>query len=150
MENKIRYVGTWAVYADKSIVTAVIKEGTTGVADGLFMDSHISTLEMPHTVKRISNSMFRRTGFWDFELYSWITSIGDYAFADNTHLETVYIDGLMLDEIGEGAFEGCTNLKTIYTTLPNHVWNNMTFGDNWDKDTGEYTVQYNSAQRLPR
>ena len=46
------------------------------------------------------------------------TEIEDYAFINNTYLESIEIPGTVT-KIGDGAFYGCTNLKSI--TIPDSV-----------------------------
>ncbi len=94
-ENGIIYYGNWVVGTnnDAVITSAVIREGTVGIARGSFVKCYeLETLVIPDSVKHVG---------WDFN------------FSHLEALKSVYIGG-GVGEIGSGAFEGCTALRTVY------------------------------------
>lgn len=63
------------------------------------------------SVKKVGTGAFYNTQITELKLNG-VESIGSYAFFGNKKLEELYIPD-MCYSIGEGAFSGCTNLKTI-------------------------------------
>ena len=53
---------------------------------------------------------------------SWAISIGEYAFANNTHLQTLTIP-TSVDYVFDNAFEGCSALQTVYYGGTEACWN---------------------------
>ena len=43
-----------------------------------------------------------------------LNAIGDYAFEDNTAVSTIDFSGCPITTVSANAFNGCTNLQTIY------------------------------------
>lgn len=73
--------------------------------------------------------------------------IREHAFYGCTNLKTVYIYVNSLDyteynypNIGDYAFANCTSLTDIQFNGTMEQWNGGTFGKDWNKNTGEYTV----------
>jgi hypothetical protein len=73
-------------------------------------------------------------------------AIQEHAFYGCTNLKTVYIYveevGYVYEYpiIGDYAFANCTSLTDIQFNGTMEQWNGGTFGKDWNKNTGEYTV----------
>ena len=68
-----------------------------------------------------------------------VMKIGDGAFQNCTGLTSVTIpDGVT--SIGESAFYGCGKLNDITYTGTMYQWGNISKGDSWNYETGDYTV----------
>lgn len=69
-----------------------------------------------------------------------LKEIKSQAFWDCDALRTVSFNGTGLTTIGSAAFSGCRNLTSIFYGGTMEQWNAVTKGDNWDNDTGAYTI----------
>lgn len=91
-DNGVHYVDKWVIGADSSITSAIIKEGTRGVADKAFYEcSSLTSITIPNSV----------------------TSIGSYAFYNCSELTSITI-GSGVTSIGVWAFSGCSSLTSVY------------------------------------
>ena len=80
-------------------------------------------------VNAIGEYAFSETKISSFDC-SAVESIGKYAFAGNTALTDVYMsNNEVLCELGDGAFQNCTSLKSMYISglvsgIPNYAFEN--------------------------
>ncbi len=70
-----------------------------------------------------------------------VTSIGDSAFASCNSLTTISIPKC-ITSIGSNAFSACASLATINFADTKAKWNAITKGTDWDKNAGNYTINY--------
>lgn len=83
------------------------------IGDYVFMNSGLTSIDLPSTVTSIGMSAFEEcTELLSIDL-SGVKNIGDYAFYDCASLESVTISNPV---IGDGAFTGASDLKTINLT----------------------------------
>ena len=68
-----------------------------------------------------------------------VTSISKYSFAYCTNLEYVQI-GNRINKLPMYAFSDCTSLKEIHFNGTKEEWNNIEKDQDWDKNTGNYTI----------
>ncbi|MBQ9288624.1 MAG: leucine-rich repeat protein [Clostridia bacterium] len=94
---------------ENALKTLIIREGATQIQDQIFSKNltHLETLSLPSTLRQIGASAFLFAGIKNLTISSEV-EIGDHAFRDCLHLETVHIAG---GEMGQSAFEGCVSLK---------------------------------------
>lgn len=89
-----------------------------GIEAGVFSSTKIKTVEIPDGIKTIGSSAFSNcTSLTEvtFTGKSQITSIGDYAFQGCSNLKSINLpEGIT--EIGQSAFYNCTSLESV--TLP--------------------------------
>lgn len=79
-------------------------------------DKQLIDLDIPSTVTVIKPYTFTDAPIRDVSLPSTVTEIGTYAFFRST-VERAYLNNCeSLREVGDFAFAGCTNLKTIETS----------------------------------
>lgn len=72
-----------------------------------------------------------------------VTVIGQSAFENcGECLETITIP-TSVNTIGQNAFFNCYNLKTINYKGFKDKWTKIYFGENWDKQCGNYKINYN-------
>ena len=71
-----------------------------------------------------------------------VTSIGSYAFYGCSSLTSVVIPG-SVTSINYCAFYGCSNLTSIKYRGTQTQWDKITKGNNWNSNTGNYTITYN-------
>lgn len=83
-------------------------------------------------------------GYSPFEItsltvYNDISEISQYACYRFSFLKSLTIAS-SVTKIGNYALEGCSNLTSITYEGTVAQWNAITFGTNWNKNTGEYTI----------
>ena len=124
-----------------------------------------TTYEIPAGVETISSyAFFGAHKLQEVFLNAGLKTIGSYAFSQCESLETVVIPN-GVRSIDARAFANCTNLRSV--TIPvsvtsigaymfrndemlaeiryagtEQMWNAISFGKNWDQNTGKYTIYY--------
>lgn len=68
-----------------------------------------------------------------------VTTIGMCAFSGCTSLSNIIIP-ISVTDIELYAFSTCTKLTQINYSGTIEQWNAITFGENWNRDTGNYTI----------
>lgn len=116
--DEIIYVGG-AAYAINnkngmlSTSTVVIKEGTLGIADRLFLSSNITGITLPSTIRYIGERAFAGCDkLVQFTMPADIEEIGERAFGYCSLLPDVTF-GENIKSIGVDAFSGCTSLSQL-------------------------------------
>ena len=113
----IRYVGIADVGSWSGIDFANPAANPLSAYGQLYMDGNvIKSLDIPDTV----------------------TKIGSYAFYNCRSLQNISITK-NLTEIGEGAFEECVGVNYIGFKGNSAQWEEVTKGENWDKNVGKST-----------
>ena len=74
-----------------------------------------------------------------------ITQINKFAFRDNHDITSVTIP-TSVTSIGNNAFRWCYNLTDIYYTSIEEQWNAISKENDWDYNTGDYTIHYNYVE----
>ena len=122
LENGIYYLDNWAI--DKQYHFSpqiVIREGTIGLRDGLFMLTldYYTSITIPNSVNIIGRSTFDNcTGLTSIIIPDSVTSIGGGAFYYCSSLTSITIPD-SVTSIGGSAFSYCTSLTSI--TIPDSV-----------------------------
>ena len=132
-----KYVGNWVVDCDNDVSSAIIKNGTVGIADKAFDDCEsLTSITIPDSVTEIGGGAFGgcesltsitipdsvteigNGAFWgcrsleSITIPNSVTCIGDDAFSRCTSLTSITIPD-SVKSIGSSAFDGCENLKSI-------------------------------------
>ncbi len=103
-------------------VDGVIREGTVGVADGVFASKTMyRSIKLPSTLLHIGKNAFSDTGVKDIVLPESIKTLGACAFSSCEQLENVYIPKGLTD-MPEDAFAYCSGLKEIKVAQQNPVY----------------------------
>ena len=71
-----------------------------------------------------------------------VTSIYKRAFYECSNITSIVIPD-SITNIGFTAFYGCSNLTNIKYRGTEEQWNAISKGEDWDRDTGNYTIIYN-------
>lgn len=113
--GKVAYKYKGTVPSNTSIE---LKEGTLGIADYAFKAcTGLMSITIPNSVTSISNHAFDDcTGLTSVTLGNGVTSIGDYAFGY------------------------CSGLISITFNGTKKQWNRIKKGNNWNINTGKYTI----------
>lgn len=115
------YVGNWAVDyipTGAQIATAIINEGTRGIASYTFNGQSLLLVSLPDTVEYIGRGAFYQCPMYMVNLPAALKSIGDYAFygCSYANFGGKYYD-LVIPEgteyIGRSAFYNCGNILSI-------------------------------------
>ncbi len=117
-QTGVKYVDKWAVECDEDVTNVEIKEGTRGIADGLFSYCEsLTSINIPDSVKIIGYGAFKNcTSLTSISIPDSVTEIDEFTFDGCTNLTSVDIPN-SVTSIGSRAFKSCTNLKSI--TIPN-------------------------------
>ncbi len=118
--NGITIIALAPSVARGSLTSVTIREGTTEIGDGAFMNcSSLTSITLPNTLTSIGNRAFYYCeDLTSITIPEGVTSIGDYAFAECSSLTSVSLPST-LTSIGDSAFWVCSSLTTI--TIPKGV-----------------------------
>ncbi len=115
------YMGNWAVdyiSTGTQISTAIINEGTRGIANYTFNGQSLLLVSIPDTLEYIGRGAFYQCPMYMVNLPAALKSIGDYAFYGcsyanfgGAHYELVIPEGT--EYIGRSAFYNCINILSI-------------------------------------
>ena len=106
--------GNYAEAVEAGWERIIIKEGTTKIFDGMFMNcTGLKSITLPSTLREIGSNAFKGcTGLTSINLPSGVETIGDYAFENCVALAEVVIpDGVVT--IGEKSFYGCSGITSL-------------------------------------
>lgn len=136
----VNYVGT-----DTEITLPVNYNGQKYVINdyAFYNCSKLTSVTIGNSVTSIGDSAFYGcTSLTSVTIPDSVTNIGDSAFSGCSSLENITIgDGVT--SIGDYAFSTCISLKTINYKGTESQWNSITKGNNWNNNTGKYTLNYN-------
>ena len=119
-ENGIHYVDTWVVGCDSNVTSAVIKEGTVGIANAAFANcTSLTSVTIPDSVSNIGSYAFQYcSGLTSVTIPPSVTSISNHMFDACTGLTSVTIPD-SVTSIGSCAFDRCSGLTSV--TIPDSV-----------------------------
>lgn len=124
----VRVIGASAFYGNKTIKTIEIREGLEGIASRAFMNSSITEITLPASIKTVGESAFESCLCKKavFILGEAEVVIGKSAFR-NSALESLVLSDNVA-EIGEKAFAGC-KLRTVNLPESLRILGNEAFCD---------------------
>ena len=110
-------------------------------------------LVIPETFQDYDGTNYRVVAIYDGAFYgctnltsavipNGVKSIGYEAFRNCAGLSSIVIPD-SVTSIGKWAFLACINLKSIKYRGTEERWNAISKGDDWDKETYNYTITYN-------
>ena len=129
-------------FAECSKIEEIVLTGNlTGIADAAFRNcSALKEIVIPASVTLIDKYAF--SGCMELEaiiIPEGVTSIGEYVFNGCKKLKEITLPST-LTAIGAYAFEYCESLTIINFAGTQAEWNAISFGSEWDDNTGAYTV----------
>ena len=98
-----------------------------------------TTIDLTGVVCIAEYAFFNCTSLTEITIPSSVTTIGSFTFRSCTSLTTITIPS-SVTSIGQSALSGCTGLTEINFNGTKDQWNAMTKGNNWNNDTGSYTI----------
>ncbi len=115
IQAPISEVPAAAFAGNAKLSTVTLPSTVTAIDSAAFSGcTALSAITLPQSVSRIGASAFRGTGLAEVNMQQLnkLTSIGDWAFADNHRLTSVTLPE-SLTALGSGAFFGCVGLTNI-------------------------------------
>ena len=137
-------IGDYAFFRYTGLTSIDIPDSVTSIGDHAFADcTDLTCMEIPDSVTSIGRYAFYGcSGLTSIVIPDSVTSIGYAAFSGCSSLTSVVIpDGVT--SIGGYAFSSCDWLTDIYFTGTESEWNAITKGEEWDANTGAYTIHFN-------
>ncbi|MDE5581590.1 MAG: leucine-rich repeat protein [Treponemataceae bacterium] len=127
----------------KQVTTLTIPSGVERIGYAVFYEcTSLASVEIPNSVTSIWEGAFCQcTSLASITIPAGVESIGEYAFGFCESLASVTIPA-SVTSIGDKAFCRCTGLTTINYTGTEEQWNAITKGEDWDSNTGSYTITY--------
>ena len=119
-ENRLLYLGSWLIAADREATWAAVRPGTRGIAADVFYGCEgLSSVTLPEGLRYIGEYAF--CGCWNLPqltLPDTLESIGPNAFVWCSGLKSLTLPG-SLTSIPESAFYGCASLTEL--KLPDSI-----------------------------
>ena len=142
--DSIKYIGNSAFKYCSSLSSVDIGDSVTSIGDGAFEGCYsLTSIVIPDSIKYIGNSAFKYcSSLSSVDIGDSVTSIGDGAFEGCYSLTSIVVPN-SVTSIGELSFSECPSLTDIYFTGTEDEWNAIEKGNNWDSNTGSYTIHYN-------
>jgi hypothetical protein len=118
--DEVTKIGNNAFYGCENLARIVIPDGVTEIGSDAFAFCHfLQQIEIPQSVTMIGEKAFRSCkSLLEITLHAGITDIGD------------------------GAFRNCERLVRFVFVGTEQEWEQISFGDAWDENTGEYTIDF--------
>lgn len=134
----IKTIEDYAFEDTTNISTLIIESGVSGITEFGFYKSSVEKVIIKGKINA-EHSMFSYClSLKEVVLEDGFTSIVPCMF-EETALEKISIP-TSLTEICSFAFDNCKNLKDIYYEGTKAQWNALSFNENWNRDSGNYTI----------
>ena len=137
-------IAEYAFYNLENLEHVEIPDSVTRIgASSFYGCAGLTSIDIPGSVTKIDDEAFIWcTGLETVTISDGVKTIDSYAFAYCSNLTVVEIP-TSVTSIGWYAFYYCTSLNTIKYVGSKASWNAMLKYDNWDTETGNYTIYYN-------
>ena len=166
LPDGVTSIGNHAFYFCSSLTDIDIPDSVTSIGEGVFSNSGLTSITLPDSVTSIGAGAFNGcTRLTDITIAGSITSIGKQTFTQCTSLTSITIPNSVtsidshvfyncsdltsitipdsVTSIGSYAFYNCSSLTDLYYIGTEDEWNAIEKGNNWDSNTGSYTIHYN-------
>ena len=110
--DSVKEVGEYAFNGCENLTHATIGKGLSTISKGMFSSTKLGKIEIPNNITRIEGSAFSGTVLNDTVIPSSVIYIGDRAFYYTSISSPVVLSNSLI-YLGEGAFTGCKELKSI-------------------------------------
>ena len=139
--NSVTWIGTYAFCLCDSLTSITIPDSVIGISDYAFYKcTSLISITIPDSVTNIGYQAFGDcTSLTSVTIGDGVTSIGNYAFCKCTLLTNITIPD-SVTWIGACAFSLCDSLTSISFDGTVEQWNAIKKGDDWNYNTGNYTI----------
>ena len=146
ISDDIENVGKYAILAGTGLGKVVIGEGVKTLDSGAFeICNRLTQIYMPDSIEVIGNYAFSGcSSLHNVKLPRNLKKLGVQAFNECTSLSSVEIP-VGVTSIDNNVFKDCTNLSKIIYEGTIEQWQAISFGTNWNLNTGEYTIYCNNG-----
>lgn len=110
--SRVKSIGTAAFNNCVSLINVTFEEGIEAIHQAAFMDTKITTLTLPHSLKHTDWAFYNLTTLTSVTLPSDAVAIGEHMFENCIRLASINIP-TSVREIGDSAFEGCVSLTQV-------------------------------------
>ena len=140
--NSVTIIGGGAFTFCKSLVNIEIPNSITHINSDTFSNcSSLTNIVIPDSVTTIGSYAFDTCqNLESIEIPNSVTTICTSAFGDCTSLSSVKLTNSVMS-IWEKTFENCTSLTSIDFEGTVSEWNAISKLEQWDNNTGEYTIR---------
>ncbi len=142
--NGVTTIGECTFYGCSSLtsIECAIPEGVTSIGlEAFYGCSSLTSIAIPEGVTSIGwGAFFGCSSLTSIAIPEGVTKIGEYTFYGCSSLTNVTIPK-NIKTIGVDAFSGCKNLTKIVFSGTKKQWNAINKKDNWDTNTGNYSIQ---------
>ena len=114
----------------------IIPNSVTSIGEEAFSNCYeLTNITIPNSVTSIEKFAFSDSGLTSITIPNSVSSIGDGTFHNCLELTSITIPN-SVSYIGEGAFFGCSNLKTVYYNGTEEQWKKITISvaNSWLED----------------
>lgn len=111
----VEEIGADAFAYSEQLTGAVLYGDLTAIPEGMFRGcTSLTSVQIPDSVSVIGAHAFEGAALGSLDIGRSVTSIGDYAFADNASLVALnFASNSRLTQIGSHAFDGCAALSEV-------------------------------------
>ena len=140
--NGVTKIGDFTFYGCCSLTNITIPDSVTYINGGAFKYcDKLTSVTIGNGVATIGNSAFYGcSSLTNVTIPNSVTYIAPYAFYECSNLTNVTIPK-NIKTIDVYAFSGCKNLTKIVFSGTKKQWNTINKKDNWDTNTGNYSIQ---------
>ena len=141
LPNGITSIGDDAFSSCHRLTGLIIPEGVTSIGNYAFWYcSSLTSITIPDSVTSIGDYAFNYcSSLTSINIPEGVTSIGGDAFYNCSSLTSITIPDSVTN-IGKYAFYGCSDLTSITFQGTMEQWNTISKGNNWNYNTGNYTI----------
>ena len=132
--NDVISIGTYAFYNCKHLQNVSIPSSVSELNRGCFSGcTNLVNVEMVAGLERIGIGAFIDSKISSINIPNSVTDIGNYAFAFCPELKSIYIPSSTV-KIGESVFSGCSSLEKIIVDATNEKYSSDEQGVLYNKD----------------